>query len=77
MQEALAILYPKISEICNHLKPQRANCKSSYPYRMPDGSCNNPSTDVLKGAALTAQARFVDPEYGDRKLNYHLNNIPA
>ncbi|CAC5424693.1 PXDN [Mytilus coruscus] len=65
VQEALAILYPKISEICNHLKPQRERCISSYPYRMPDGSCNNPYTGVLKGASLTAQARFVDPEYGD------------
>ncbi|CAG2189435.1 PXDN [Mytilus edulis] len=75
VQEALAILYPKISEICNHLKPQRANCKSSYPYRMPDGSCNNPSTGVLKGAALTAQARFVDPEYGDPDNLGHIPRI--
>ncbi|XP_052083804.1 peroxidase-like protein [Mytilus californianus] len=53
------------SLLCNHLKPQRDRCISSYHYRMPDGSCNNPYTGVLKGASLTAQARFVDPEYGD------------
>jgi hypothetical protein len=45
--------------------PPRKECDYTYNYRIPDGSCNNPNPNILRGASLTAQARFLDPEYGD------------
>ncbi|XP_071181889.1 peroxidase-like protein isoform X2 [Mytilus edulis] len=56
---------PSLADVIkrNCMLPLRPVCVDGYPYRYPDGSCNNPNTNILRGAAQTAQPRFVDAEY--------------
>uniref|UniRef100_A0A0C9R1B3 Pxd_2 protein n=1 Tax=Fopius arisanus TaxID=64838 RepID=A0A0C9R1B3_9HYME len=43
---------------------QRVSCRSNYPYRTIDGSCNNPDNPRW-GSALTAYSRILFPSYAD------------
>ena len=46
----------------------KKRCSSRARYRSPDGSCNN-LRYPLRGASITAQPRFLPPQYGDRKFS--------
>ncbi|VDI43351.1 Hypothetical predicted protein [Mytilus galloprovincialis] len=56
---------PSLADVIkrNCMLPLRPVCVDGYPYRYPDGSCNNPNSNILRGAAQTAQPRFVEAEY--------------
>lgn len=45
----------------------RDSCKPGYPYRVPDGTCNNPDETVTKGASIIAQPRILPNAYDDGK----------
>nr|ANN45957.1 byssal peroxidase-like protein 4 [Mytilus coruscus] len=61
VQDELPFLAADIRQKC--ILPLRPVCVDGYPYRYPDGSCNNPNPNILRGAAQTAQPRFVEAEY--------------
>ncbi|CAC5387095.1 PXDN [Mytilus coruscus] len=60
VQDELPFLAADIRQKC--ILPLRPVCVDGYPYRYPDGSCNNPNPNILRGASQTAQPRFVEAE---------------